>query len=57
MRIQSLYSKLASATGESRLFQALRALSRVGDPRSVLRGDPALTPGEMASDCHRSSFF
>ncbi len=57
MRIQSLYSKLAAATGESRLFQALRALSRVGDPQSVLCGDPALTPDEITSDCHHSSFF
>lgn len=57
MRIQSLYSKLTSATGESRLFQALLALSRAVDPKSALCGDPAFTPGEIASDCHRSPFF
>ncbi|MFL6259586.1 MAG: hypothetical protein ACJ76Y_07740 [Thermoanaerobaculia bacterium] len=35
MHIHDFYSKLTSATEESRLFQALRILSRIEDPKSI----------------------
>jgi hypothetical protein len=35
MHIHDFYSKLMSATEESRLFQALRTLSRIEDPKSL----------------------
>jgi hypothetical protein len=35
MHIHDFYSKLMSATEESRLFQALRTLSRIEDPKSI----------------------
>jgi hypothetical protein len=48
MRIHDFYWKLTSTTEESRLFQALRALSRVEDPKSVLGEDPDTSLGEWA---------
>jgi hypothetical protein len=36
MHIHDFYSKLTSVTEESHLFQALRNLSRVEDPQSVI---------------------
>jgi|1185.fasta_scaffold173538_2 hypothetical protein len=35
MHIQDFYTKLTSATEESRLFQALRILSGIEDPKSI----------------------
>ncbi|MFL6236297.1 MAG: hypothetical protein ACJ76N_24410 [Thermoanaerobaculia bacterium] len=49
MHIHDFYSKLTSVTEESRLFQALRTLSRVENPKSVFDGDPATTLGEWAA--------
>jgi len=50
MHIHDFYSKLTSVTENSGLFQALRNLSQVEDPKHVLRaedGDPML--GEWAA--------
>jgi hypothetical protein len=49
MHIQDFYSKLTSATEESRLFQALRTLSRIEDPQSVINPDPDTTMTEWAA--------
>jgi hypothetical protein len=49
MHIHDFYSKLTSVTEESRLFQALRTLSRVEDPKSVLGGDRTILLGEWAA--------
>ncbi|HEY4561635.1 MAG TPA: hypothetical protein VIJ36_01570 [Thermoanaerobaculia bacterium] len=35
MHIHDFYAKLTSATEESRLFHALRILSRIEDPKSI----------------------
>jgi hypothetical protein len=45
MHIQDFYSKLTSATEESRLFQALRSLRRIEDPKSLTDH-----PGIFAAD-------
>ena len=42
MHIHDFYSKLTSATEESRLFQALRSLSQVDNPKSII--DDPMTP-------------
>ena len=42
MQIHDFYSKLTSATEESRLFQALRTLSQVENPKSIT--DDPMTP-------------
>lgn len=49
MHIQDFYSKLTSATEESRLFQALRSLSRIEDPKAVLNADPDMPMTEWAA--------
>jgi hypothetical protein len=43
MHIHDFYSKLTSVTEEDRLFQALRSLSLVEDPSSVVAEDTVLT--------------
>ena len=48
MQIHDFYSKLTSATEESRLFQALRTLSQVENPRSITE-DTALPDTEWAA--------
>jgi hypothetical protein len=49
MHIHDFHSRLTSTNEESRLFQALRALSRVEDPESILGGDRTLMLGEWAA--------
>jgi hypothetical protein len=49
MHIHDFYSKLTSATEESRLFQALRTLSRLEDPKAVINPDPNTTNTEWAA--------
>lgn len=49
MHIQDFYSKLTSATEESRLFQALRTLSRIEDPKAVLNADSDTPMTEWAA--------
>jgi len=48
MQIHDFYSKLTSATEESRLFQALRALSQVEDPKSIT-DDPVVPQTDWAA--------
>ena len=48
MQIHDFYSKLTSATEESRLFQALRTLSQVDNPKSITE-DPVVTQTEWAA--------
>jgi hypothetical protein len=48
MHIHDFYSKLTSATEESRLFQALRTLSLVDNPKSITE-DPVVTQTEWAA--------
>jgi hypothetical protein len=48
MHIHDFYSKLTSATEESRLFQALRALSQVDNPKSITE-DPVVIQTEWAA--------
>ncbi|HSU83848.1 MAG TPA: hypothetical protein VLR69_15620 [Thermoanaerobaculia bacterium] len=48
MHIHDFYSKLTSATEESRLFQALRTLSQVDNPKSITE-DPVVTQTEWAA--------
>jgi hypothetical protein len=49
MHIHDFYSKLTSVTEDSNLFQALRALSRVEDPKQVLSADGDALMGEWAA--------
>jgi hypothetical protein len=42
MHIHDFHSQLTPVNEESRLFQALRALSRFEDPKSVLGSDRAI---------------
>lgn len=42
MQIHDFYSKLTSVTEEGHLFQALRSLSLVEDPKSVVGDDNAM---------------
>jgi hypothetical protein len=44
MHIQDFYARLTTAAEESRLFQALLALSQVEDPKS-LTGQPGIFAG------------
>ncbi|HET9208897.1 MAG TPA: hypothetical protein VFR03_00790 [Thermoanaerobaculia bacterium] len=48
MQIHDFYSKLTSATEESRLFQALRTLSQVENPKSITE-DPAVVTTDWAA--------
>jgi hypothetical protein len=43
MQIHDFYSKLTSVTEEGHLFQALRSLSLVEDPKSVAAEDAILS--------------
>ena len=43
MHIHDFYSKLTSVTEEGHLFQALRSLSLVEDPKSVVGEDNAMS--------------
>ena len=49
MHIHDFYSKLTSVTEDSGLFQALRTLSQVEDPKHVLSADGDTTLGEWAA--------
>jgi hypothetical protein len=49
MHIHDFYSKLTSVTEESGLFQALRTLSLVEDPKHVLNADGDAKLGEWAA--------
>ncbi len=49
MHIHDFYSKLTSVTEDSRLFQALRTLSQVEDPRQVLNADGDTPMSEWAA--------
>ena len=49
MQIHDFYSKLTSVTEDSGLFQALRNLSLVEDPKHVLNADGDGTLGEWAA--------
>lgn len=49
MHIHDFYSKLTSVTEEGGLFQALRTLSRVEDPKSVINPDDDSALGEWAA--------
>jgi hypothetical protein len=49
MHIHDFYSKLTSVTEDSRLFQALRTLSLVEDPKHVLSADGDTALGEWAA--------
>lgn len=49
MQIHDFYSKLTSVTEESGLFQALRTLSQVEDPKHVLSAEGDTTLGEWAA--------
>ena len=48
MQIHDFYSKLTSATEESRLFQALRSLSQVDNPKSITE-DPGAVNTEWSA--------
>lgn len=48
MHIHDFYSKLTSATEESRLFQALRNLSQVDNPKSIT-DDPVVIQTEWSA--------
>lgn len=47
MHIQDFHARFITAAEESRLFQALRALSQVEDPKS-LTGQPGLDMADWA---------
>jgi hypothetical protein len=49
MQIHDFYSKLTSVTEANSLFQALRALSQVEDPKHVLSAEGDTTLGEWAA--------
>jgi hypothetical protein len=49
MHIHDFYSKLTSVTENSGLFQALRNLSQVEDPKYVLNAGGDTTLGEWAA--------
>ncbi len=49
MKIHDFYSKLTSVTEESGLFQALRTLSQIEDPKNVLSAEGDATMGEWAA--------
>lgn len=49
MHIHDFYSKLTSVTEESNLFQALRTLSRVEDPKHVLSAEDGTALSEWAA--------
>lgn len=57
MHIQDFHSKLVSANEEGHLFEALRSLSQVDDPKAVFDGES--TTGEWATwppmDAHSSN--
>lgn len=57
MHIHDFHSKLISANEEGHLFEALRSLSRVDDPKTVFDGEN--TMGEWAvwppMDAHASN--
>jgi hypothetical protein len=42
MHIHDFYSKLTSVTEEGHLFQALRNLSRVENPQSIIDGEDTI---------------
>jgi hypothetical protein len=49
MHIHDFYSKLTSVTEDSRLFQALRTLSQVEDPKHVLSAEGETALSEWAA--------
>jgi hypothetical protein len=49
MHIHDFYSKLTSVTEESGLFQALRTLSLIEDPKQVLSAEGDAMLGEWAA--------
>jgi hypothetical protein len=57
MHIHDFHSKLVSATEEGHLFEALRSLSQVEDPKAVFDGES--TASEWATwppmDAHSSN--
>jgi len=57
MHIQDFHSKLTSRNEESHLFEALRSLSRIEDPRAMLEEIVVPTsdwPNWPALDAHAS---
>lgn len=48
MHIQDFYEKLTAGKQDRGLFQALRSLSLVEDPKSVLNADPDMPASEWA---------
>jgi hypothetical protein len=49
MKIHDFYSKLTSVTEGGHLFQALRTLSQIEDPKQVLYADTDTTLGEWTA--------
>jgi hypothetical protein len=49
MHIHDFYSKLTSVNEDSGLFQALRTLSQVEDPKHVLSAEGGTTLSEWAA--------
>ena len=59
MHIQDFHSKLTSANGEGALFEVLRSLSQVEDPRRMFNDDGVTSQSQWATwppmDAHASN--